>query len=99
MKRIVALLATILLLGCLLLPSVSAAGSLSASASSTSVTVGQTVTVTLKYSGGGAGIGGLIGSFKYNASLFTYTGFSGTSGLDASGSAGDLSSLMWGASR
>lgn len=88
MKRIVALLATILLLGCLLLPSVSAAGSLSASASSTSVTVGQTVTVTLKYSGGGAGIGGLIGSFKYNASLFTYTGFSGTSGLDASGSAG-----------
>ena len=88
MKRIVALFATILLLGCLLLPSVSAAGSLTASASASSVTVGQTVTVTLKYSGGGAGIGGLIGSFKYNASLFTYTGFSGTSGLDASGSAG-----------
>lgn len=88
MKRILSLLASILLLGCLLLPSVSAAGSLTASASASSVTVGQTVTVTLKYSGGGVGIGGLIGSFKYNASLFTYTGFSGTSGLDASGSAG-----------
>ena len=88
MKRILSLLVTILLLGCLLLPSVSAAGSLTASASASSVTVGQSVTVTLKYSGGGAGIGGLIGSFKYNASLFTYTGFSGTSGLDASGGAG-----------
>lgn len=88
MKRVVSLLTAILLLGCLLLPSVSAAGSLTASASASSVTVGQTVTVTLKYSGGGVGIGGLIGSFTYDTSLFSYTGFSGTSGLDASGTAG-----------
>lgn len=88
MKRIVSLLAVLLLLGSLLIPSVSAADKLSVSASATSVTVGKTVTVTLKYNGGGAGIGGLIGSLKYDTAVFSYVSFTGTNGMDASGNAG-----------
>ena len=88
MKRVISLLAVLLLLGSLLVPSVSAAGSLSVSASATTVTVGTTVTVTLKYSGGGASIGGVIGSLKYNTAIFTYVSCSGTDGLSASGNAG-----------
>ncbi len=88
MKRIISLLAVLLLLVGLLVPSVSAAGSLSASASASKVTVGKTVTVTLKYSGGGATIGGVIGSLKYNTAIFTYVSCSGTDGLSASGNAG-----------
>lgn len=88
MKRILSVLTALLLLTGLLCLPVAAAGSVSLSASATKVTVGNTVTVTLKYNGGGAGIGGLIGSFKYNTAVFSYVSFTGTSGMDASGNAG-----------
>lgn len=65
-------------------------GTLAVNASAQTVAVGEQVAVTLTYHGGGADIGGIVGSLQYDTKIFSYLSHTAADGWDVSGDAGVL---------